>query len=807
MSIRQCVCHKISSKIKIQSSKIIFKIFSKSPFIGILACCLISIPSYSSGAETIIVNIILNSETKGEFFVNFTDDGDFLIKISDLKTIGFKEPEGYITKIAGEPYLSLRSIKGVEVVFNEKTLSLEITALPELLPKKIIDFEPPRQPNVYYPKDNSAFLNYGFNYFAGNSFNFQSFTATSQLGIRVGDYLFLSDSSYTKSSTEEKFVRLMSNVTCDRRKELDRFVFGDLFASSGDLGSTVNLGGLSYSKVYSIDPYFIKNPMLNYSGVISLPSEAEIYLNGIRVRTERLSPGQFDLKNINYYGGARLLEIVIKDPFGKEQRIMYPFYFTDILLKRGLHEYSYNLGFIRDEFGDKSNRYSDLALSAFHRYGFSDSLNLGFRAEAKKGLYNFGPQIYYLIQNAGIITFSLSNSITKDENKGFAVSLNYLYQDDKFNAQFLIRGFTKDYSVIVSEPSNEKTKYEAGAGVGYGTRDFGTVSFDFSTIKKYLGQDRQVASVTYSRNLTNKATVFATVRNVKEKESANEIFVGLTYYPGKDMILSARYERNKDTTTETLQAQKNTPVGEGYGFRASLERENTSGAGATNTINPFVQYNAKYGIYTGEFKVQYSDKGKISENYQFSASGGIGFVGNTIGFTRPINDSFGLVKVNELAGIRVYQNNEEIGRTDSSGKVFVPNLGSYYENQVSINDKDIPIDYSLPEVIKYVSPPLRSGSFIKFEATKFQAITGMLKIKINGEVKPVEFYEVRMVVDGKEITFPTGKGGEMYIENIKPGKYKASFDYMGKICLFDIIIPKTDEMIIDLGGIVCENIR
>ena len=291
MSIGQCVCHKISSKIKIQSSKIIFKIFSKSPFIGILACCLLSIPSYSSGAETIIVNIILNSETKGEIFVNFTDDGDFLIKISDLKTIGFKEPEGKITKIAGEPYLSLRSIKGVEVVFNEKTLSLEITASPELLPKKIIDFEPPRQPNVYYPKDNSAFLNYGFNYFAGNSFNFQSFTATSQLGIRAGDYLFLSDSSYTKSSTEEKFVRLMSNVTYDRRKELDRFVFGDLFASSGDLGSIVNLGGLSYSKIYSIDPYFIKNPMLNYSGVISLPSEAEIYLNGIRVRTERLSPG------------------------------------------------------------------------------------------------------------------------------------------------------------------------------------------------------------------------------------------------------------------------------------------------------------------------------------------------------------------------------------------------------------------------------------------------------------------------------------------------------------------------------------
>jgi len=182
-------------------------------------------------------------------------------------------------------------------------------------------------------------------------------------------------------------------------------------------------------------------------------------------------------------------------------------------------------------------------------------------------------------------------------------------------------------------------------------------------------------------------------------------------------------------------------------------------------------------------------------------------VANTVGFSRPITDSFGLVKVGELQGVRVYQNGQEIGRTDRKGRVFLPNLGSYYENHVSIGDKDIPIDYALSEVVKYVSPPLRSGSLIPFEATKFQAITGTLHLKLEGETKPVEFHEVRLDVEGKGISFPTGKGGEFYLENIAPGSYKASFVYKGRTCAFEIPIPASDELIVDLGGQICEDLR
>jgi outer membrane usher protein len=799
MSIRQSVSHEVNPAFKVSFYCI------KSVFIFFILCLKLSSPSLSAGEETIILNIILNQEPKGEFFVKQTDDGDFLVRTADLKDMGFKEPTGKITEIEGEIYLSLKSIEGVGFAPDEKTATLEITASPILLSKRELDFLPQRPPEVYYPKDSSVFLNYGFYYNAIDSLKFQSFNATNQFGVRLGDFLLLSDSSYTRTETDENFVRLMSNITYDRRKEMQRFIAGDFFAFSGDLGSSINIGGISFSKTYRIDPYFIKYPTIDFTGLLSLPSDVEIYLDGTLLKRERLSPGEFELKNISQYTGASILEIVIRDSFGREQRLRYPFYFTDILLRKGLHDYSYNVGFLREEFGVESNRYTNLAFSAFHRYGISDSFTIGFRAEGGKGNYNLGPQASYLIPNAGVITLSLSGSRDDDREYGYAGSLNYEYWGRKISTRLLLKGYSEDYSTILSEPSDEKIKYEAAAGVGFGTKDFGSLSLDFTTIKKYQGQNSETYRATYLRPLTKNSTIFTTFKRIREKESSDEFLVGIIYYFGRYTSLSTSYQRSEDTTTEVVQLQKNPPVGEGFGYRALYERTCDKDR-SMNTINPFLQYNSRFGIYTGEYKA-HSINDKTSETYQVTASGGIAYVGNTIGLSRPIYDSFGVVKVGNVEGVRVYHENQEIGRTDSSGRVFLPNLLSYYDNVISINDKDIPINYSLSEVIRYVSPPLRSGSYITFGVTKIQAITGVLKIRIDGVVEPVEYYEVRMTLDGEALTFPTGKGGEFYIENVKAGKHKASFTYMEKTCLFDIIIPESDEMIIDLGEIICEDIR
>ena len=48
-----------------------------------------------------------------------------------------------------------------------------------------------------------------------------------------------------------------------------------------------------------------------------------------------------------------------------------------------------------------------------------------------------------------------------------------------------------------------------------------------------------------------------------------------------------------------------------------------------------------------------------------------------------------------------------------------------------------------------------------------------------------------------------GTEGEFYLENIPSGKHMAELVYKGNKCEFNMIIPESEEMLIDLGEISC----
>jgi outer membrane usher protein FimD/PapC len=764
------------------------------------------LPSAARCEDTFYVKVFLNGEEKGEFLVRLLDDGDFLVRTADLAAMGLSVPPGRTTEIDGEPHRSIRSLEKMSFVFREKTLSLEMTAHPSLLPMRVVDFRPPRHPKVLYPNDPSAFFNYGVTWTGGNPGDAESLDVSGQAGARRGDFLFLSDAAYSKTPAERRLVRLSTNLTRDRREDLQRLVFGDLSASSGDLGTGVNLGGFGFSKVYRIDPYFLRYPLAGVGGMVSLPSEAQVYLGGTRIRTEKLPPGQFELKNISSLGGRSDVTVVIKDPFGREQRIVYPFYFAETLLEKGLHEYSYNVGFLRRKFGEESDRYGPIAFSVFHNYGVSDRVTLGGRGEGTGDGANLGPQAAFRVGDAGIVALSIAGSARRDGRLGAAGEATHTFQGGAVSTRILLKGVSRDYAVAAEgvQGSTDSVRYEAAAGAGYGTPRLGTFSIDADFLARHAGTARRILTASYSRNIGWNVSVTGSFRNVREGETVNEVMLGVNYYPGRDLSIAASYREADGVRTETVQARKNLPAGEGWGYNVSVDRMESAALSST-AVNPSAQYNARFGSYAAEYRGERIDGGGGNGIVRLSAYGGVAFVGETIGFSRPITDSFGLVTVGSLEGIRVYHNNQEMGRTDGRGKLFLPSLGSYYENQISIADKDVPIEYSLREVLKVVSPPLRSGSRIPFEVKRFQAVTGTLGSRRDGVWKPAEYVEVRLPAEGKEIAFPTGKGGEFYVEDLGPGTHVASVEQEGIHCLFEMTVPATVDLIVDLGRLTCED--
>jgi outer membrane usher protein FimD/PapC len=743
---------------------------------AILTALVLFFPAVSFSSDPEIVSISLNLESKGDFFVLPKEDGDFLIKADDLKSMGFRDPTGLSTMISGESYLSLRSMTGVVHSYNPRTLSLELSAPPHLLGKRTIDFAYQQQDTFYYPEESSAYLNYRLSY-SGTDSDFTGFDLSNQFGIRRGKVLFQSDTVFTQNPSGGRFNRLMSNVTIDRRDDLLRTVVGDSRVSSGDLGGNALLGGISISKLYRIDPYFQSYPSINQAGFASSPSEVDIYLNGIKMRTEKLHPGEFELKDFYTSSGAGLVEFVVRDALGKETRITRPFYLSDRLLKKGLHEFSYNLGFIRHNFATSDDRYSKPAFSGFHRYGKSDALTVGMSAEASSDFMNAAPQVTYLLGTAGVVTASVAASAGAAGRNGLAGLAGYEYILRQYNVRALLKGFSRDYAAIGNEASfsrdyyaatgnaaalSTKKSYEMSLGFGAGGPDYGSITLGFALIGRYDRKNQSVISTNYSRKLARNLDMFANLRIAGGYEAENRFSAGISYSIGNDHMISAWADTGKDSDKEIVQIQKNVPLGEGVGYRASFERS-ASAADAVYSLNPSVQYNGRHGAYSADIRFE-NNAGSNSAVYQMTAAGALAYVGNTLALTRPINDSFAVVKVGDLEGVLVYQNSQEIGRTDASGKLVVVDLNSFIDNQISINDKDVPLEYSLSTVLKHVSPPLRSGSCLVFQVARQQPIIGRLHLEKDGTTIPLEFLEAKISVDNRVISIPTGKGGEFYLD-------------------------------------------
>ncbi len=141
--------------------------------------------------------------------------------------------------------------------------------------------------------------------------------------------------------------------------------------------------------------------------------------------------------------------------------------------------------------------------------------------------------------------------------------------------------------------------------------------------------------------------------------------------------------------------------GEGFGYRARLSDNGPRTAG--------VEYQGRYGSYAAEVSQLNGDTAE-----RVFASGGIGLIAGHPFASRTINDSFGLVRVPGYAGVRVFAQNQEVGRTDDKGELVVPRLLPYLSNPLRIEQADLPIDVEIDTLSRDAVPYFRSGVVVEF---------------------------------------------------------------------------------------------
>lgn len=767
----------------------------------------------SAQPELIVVNVTLNEQKKGDLFVLRAADGNFLVRQEDLRALGLSDDStSRPVAIDGTNYVSLGSIQGLSFAFSPQQLALRLMADPRLLPRTSIGAGG-RSLKAVSLRQDSGFLNYAFTRAVGDSGAYNTLAAEG--GLRAGDFMLLSQATSRSSGRSTRTVRLMTSAVRDDVGALQRLTMGDFFTTPGEVGSPVNMGGLQFAKHYGLDPSQKSHPLGLVQGQVALPSEVDIIVNGQRVRTERIQPGEFEVRDLSGYAGAQTVQLVIRDAFGRSQQLNYALYFAEEPLRKGLHDYSYTVGALRRDFGLASNQYGGGALTAFHKYGFTDSVTLGWRTEGRRGLINAGPLGTIVLGNVGVANFAVAGS-NASGRQGWAGQLRYAYNMAGLAVGAAARYDSVGYVTLRDYKTIDNRKWEGSAFASRYWAGFGMVSLSHSQLTVHpasslpvipgfvrsLLTPRRASSLAYHAGLPwGQSTLSVNLSRVRdERGPRNEISVGLriTLDPRRSVTTTTR--RSDRSRYDAMGLTQTIPAGEGWGYDVVADRQREEGT-QDRQVRARAQVNTSLAVLRADY-VQARSPG-VRTDHSLSVSGGLAWVGGRAYLGRPVDDSFGVVKVGELPDIPVLVNGLPAGTTDRDGLLFVPSLASFYENQVSIDARAVPIEYAVGHVTRKVTFPMRSGAMIDFAARRMQAVTGFL-LSDAPSSPALELVEVSVGTGPNAIHTTTGQKGEIYLENLPAGRHDGYAVVEGGRCDFVITVPTTPELFVEIGDVTCQ---
>lgn len=186
--------------------------------------------------------------------------------------------------------------------------------------------------------------------------------------------------------------------------------------------------------------------------------------------------------------------------------------------------------------------------------------------------------------------------------------------------------------------------------------------------------------------------------------------------------------------------------------------------------------------------------------YQAEASGGLAAIGGGVYASRRIDSSFALVDVAGMSNVRVYNQNQLVGRTDADGRLLVPQLLAYQANTLRVDPADLPLDARIADLSQNAAPYFRSGTVTRFPISRARSATLTVR-DASGQPLPAG---TELVADDGKARFPVGYEGFTYLTDLRPGRNRFHVAEPAPACSFVVTYPEASEVQPDLGVIRCE---
>jgi outer membrane usher protein len=732
-----------------------------------------------------VLELTLNEVRHGNIIVVLRGS-DVLASVESLEAAGLKGVDGRVEKRQGKSFVSLVSVSPqLHFSVDEDALKLQVQAPAAMFDTTTINFGNKEPVNIDRRKDASGFINYSW-----TLKNFQESSGFVEGGLSLGGALL---SSTVSATPQTGFVRGLSNIIYDYHPKLVRITLGDSFVSTGELGVGMFIGGLSISKNFAIDPYYIRQPSLGYSGSALTPSTLDVYVNGARVRSTAIAPGPFQVQNLPVNVGTGNVRYVLRDAFGQQHAVDSNYSIVGNQLAKGTTEYNYSVGFSRYNLGRESFDYRRLGAIGYHRVGLTDKLTMSTRLEARTDLVS-GGATFQTVFRQGNASFSGAASGGKGHS-GVAGSVRLGIRTRKLMVTGMLQGSSDRYSTSSLEPTQDRSRLEARISASISPAARFSLSADASIIVPRDANPRYRVAASMNMMLTKRLNLLLSASHFQSMDpvSLNEVSGALTYIFENGLVTSAggRTDGSKPEGFVQISKPMSRPVDTGFQASATMGEHSRGDA--------FVDAQGTQGRFRATLS---ADEGGPQTSFQ--ASGGIVAVkGAGFFLTRPVQNGFAVVQVRGVKGVHGFLENQEIGTTDADGNLVIPNLLSYYGSRLRVSDADLPLDQQIEQTELVIAPALRGGVLAVFTTRHMRLYRGFARITNDGRTIIPSYGELEVSKGKQTDSSPLGKEGEFELSNITSGTYRAKITYEAGTCEFDLNATESNQVVIDLGTLEC----
>lgn len=739
--------------------------------------------------EALLLGVNINGVDRGEVVsARRLGDGGLAVAAQDLQNWHLKPPAGGAVRIDGRAWVRLADLEGVAWHIDTESQTIMLEAPGASFAGTALSYGD-GEGATPTPSATGGFFNYDLYHQRDGGRNGGG--GLFELGAFNRHGSGTATAVWRSAGGPRRWARLDTTWTMDMPQRMQSLRFGDAIGRAGAWGRAVRFGGLQWGTNFATQPGFIAFPLPTLRGEAALPSTLDVYLDNNRLLQSEVPAGPFDITNVPVVTGQGELRLVVRDLLGRQQVITQPYYTSPQLLRPGLHDFSVELGAVREDYGIASARYGRLMAVATDRFGIQAGFTRELRAELRGDQQTLGAGGVWLLPAllpataAPAGTLSASAAASHGRRGGgrlLALGLDRQARELSFGVrtQYASRDFVQIGQLPGFTPRRTLT---ASLGLPLGGNAVGVSYVRQST---WQGDQHRLLSASYSLRLG--AATQLGLYALRDYGGASDTSFGVIFTVAMDArtSLNAEVARQGRQDRRMVQLQRHLPAGSGAGFRLLAGDQRHYLAGGTLQTE-----RASFTLEAASFAGQ--------AGYRAGVSGGVAAAGGGVFLSRRIEESFAVVKVGEYAGVRVYRDNQEVARTDANGLALVTRLRAYQDNPVRIEQADLPLDAEVDTLQLKLAPALRSGVVAAFPVRRSRGAAFRLVDERGVALPP----GAAVRVEGDTREFPVGFDGRVFVTGLGKNS-RLSGQWNGRRCT--VVPPPAlgPEPLPDLGTLTCK---